>query len=154
MGKHKKTISILSAGILAGVILAYLSSGVYHYSGTSEFCASCHSMSDVHREWRLSMHNSFACIECHMPDADTFTKLTYKAKAGLRDVYHESLRNYSAAIQLSDEARGIVDNNCLRCHRATVENTLMIQKQQGNCTACHRRLVHGQGMPIRGLLHD
>jgi len=154
MGKHKKTISILSAGVFAGILLACLSAGAYHFAGTTEFCASCHSMGDVHREWRRSIHSSFACIECHMPTANALTRLAYKAKVGLRDIYHESLRDYSAAISLSNEGRKIADSNCLRCHSAAVENTLMVQQSQGNCTSCHHRLVHGQRMPERGLLHD
>jgi cytochrome c nitrite reductase small subunit len=154
MCKHKKTISLLSAGILAGIILACLTAGAYHYAGTTKFCASCHSMGDVHREWRRSLHSSFACIECHMPDANALARLAYKAKAGMRDLYHESLRDYPAVISLSAEGRNIADGNCLRCHRAALENTLMVQHSPGNCTSCHRRLVHGQGMPERGLLHD
>ncbi|SEM25714.1 cytochrome c nitrite reductase small subunit [Syntrophus gentianae] len=154
MGKHKKTIAILSAGILAGLLLACLMAGAYHYAGTTGFCSSCHSMGDVHREWRRSLHSSFACIECHMPDANVLTRLVYKARAGLRDVYHETLRDYPAAISLSNEGRIIAEGNCLRCHRAAVENTFMIRQPPGNCTACHRSLVHGQRMPERGLLHD
>jgi len=147
MGTHRKTISLLAAGILAGVVLAVLTAAGYHYAGSTEFCASCHSMGDAHREWQHSMHKSFACIECHMPDAGAFTRFSYKAKAGLLDFYHESLRDYPAAISLSEEGRKIAEGNCLRCHRATVENTFMIRQPPGNCTACHRDLVHGQGIP-------
>jgi len=154
MSKHKKTISILSVGILLGFLLACLSAGAYHFAGTSKFCTGCHSMGYVHSQWRRSMHSSFACIECHMPDANVVTRIAYKAKVGLRDLYHETLRDYPAAISLSAEGRKIIDGNCLRCHRAAVENTLMVQQSQGNCTSCHHLLVHGQRMPERGLLHD
>lgn len=154
MSNSKKTIFLLSAGILAGILLACLAAGAYHAAGTTQFCASCHSMGDVHREWRLSQHSSFTCIECHMPDSNGVVRLAYKAKAGLRDLASETLRSYPATIELSDEGRKITEGNCLRCHRTTVENTLMIQHPPGNCLACHRRLVHGQGMPIGGLLHE
>lgn len=154
MGKKKMTIVLLSAGILTGLILACLTAGAYHFAGTTKFCASCHSMGNVHKEWLHSRHNAFACTECHMPVANAVTRLAYKARVGLRDVYHETLRDYPAFISLSAESREIADGNCLRCHRSTVENTLMVQQAPANCTACHRQLVHGQKIPERGLLHE
>ncbi|MDY0186947.1 MAG: NapC/NirT family cytochrome c [Syntrophus sp. (in: bacteria)] len=154
MCSHKKTISILFAGILTGLLLTGLMAGAYHYAGTSEFCASCHSMGNVHNQWQRSLHSSFACIECHMPAANALTRFAYKVKAGLSDVYHESLRDYPAAITLSEQGRNIADGNCLRCHRAAVGNSFMVENLQGSCTSCHRRLVHGQKLPERGLLHD
>jgi len=37
MGTHRKTISLLAAGILAGVVLAVLTAAGYHYAGSTEW---------------------------------------------------------------------------------------------------------------------
>ncbi len=75
--------------------------------------------------WQQSNHKQFACIECHLPDSNIAIKVAYKTKAGLNDLYHETLRSYPASIRYLAEARGIAEGNCLRCHYSTVGNTFM-----------------------------
>lgn len=107
-------------------------------------------MKDVGEHWRQSHHKQYACIECHLPDAHLAAQAAYKTKAGLNDLYHETLRSYPAAIRLSAEARGIAEGNCLRCHFSTVENTFMAGGE-GGCLSCHQRLVHGPGRDTGGI---
>jgi len=63
-------------------------------------------MGDIHREWRRSLLSSFACIECHMPDSNVLTRIVYKARAGLRNLYHENLQDYLAAIDVGEISSG------------------------------------------------
>lgn len=142
--------TLLGAGIIAGALLALFVVLQYHASGNPAFCASCHSMEGVHSHWKLSRHKQFACIECHLPDTYIIGKVAYKTKAGLNDLFHETLRDYPEVIPLSAEAKTIVMGNCLRCHYSTIENTPM-GMQGGDCLNCHRFLVHGLGPDKGGI---
>ncbi|MFA5182533.1 MAG: NapC/NirT family cytochrome c [Syntrophales bacterium] len=141
---------VLGAGIIIGVVLTALMAGGYHTSGNPRFCAACHSMDHVKNRWQQSNHKQFACIECHLPAANIGVQVTYKVQAGLNDLYHETLRDYPAAINISTKGREILRGNCLRCHHSTIENTLMVNGG-GDCLKCHRHLVHGRGLDKGGM---
>jgi cytochrome c nitrite reductase small subunit len=154
LGKHNKpskpVIAVLVAGAFIGILFTLISIEGYHAAGNPVFCLSCHSMKEVGFNWKQSRHKQFACIECHLPDSNIAVQVTYKAKAGLHDLYHETLRAYPAAISISPEAREIAEGNCLRCHFSTVENTFMVGGG-GDCLKCHRSLVHGTGKEAGGI---
>ena len=141
---------VLTCGTIAGIILAAIIAASYHGAGTSGFCLSCHSMKEPGKQWQASLHKQFSCIECHLPDSHIVAQVSYKARAGLNDLYHETLRSYPATISVSQEGRMIVEDNCRRCHYSTIENTPMA-KRGGNCLKCHRYLVHGQGPEKGGI---
>jgi cytochrome c nitrite reductase small subunit len=147
---QKQMIKLLVAGAFIGVLFTLISIGLYHAAGKPVFCASCHSMKEVGALWQQSRHKQFACIECHLPDSNIAAQVAYKTKAGLNDLYHETLRSYPASIKISPEAKDIAEGNCLRCHFSTVENTFMAG-QGGDCLKCHRGLVHGKGMETGGI---
>lgn len=140
---------LLAAGILVGVFAAAATVGGYHASGSARFCAACHSMAHVHSRWQDSTHKQFACAECHLPDTHLIGQIAYKTKAGLNDLYHETLRTYPAAILLSEEGRRIANGNCLRCHVSTVEETRM-GAGGADCLKCHRFAVHQRGLEKGG----
>lgn len=142
-------LKFLAAGVVLGIILAVIAVSGYHAAGSPSFCISCHSMKDVGRHWQQSRHKQYACIECHLPDSSIAVQVSYKTRAGLNDVYHETLRSYPAKIRLSGEARGIAEGNCLRCHFSTVQKTFMAAG--GECLKCHQRLVHGPGQETGGI---
>ncbi len=143
-------LKVLAAGIFIGILIVLFSFGAYHAAGSPSFCLSCHSMTDVGIHWQGSAHKQFACIECHLPDSNIVVQAAYKAKAGMRDLYHETLRSYPASIRISDEGRAIAEGNCLRCHFSTVENTFMAAPG-ANCQKCHHGLVHGTGLATGGI---
>jgi cytochrome c nitrite reductase small subunit len=143
-------IRVLVAGAIIGIFIAIIIAASYHAAGSPAFCMACHSMKNTGRQWRQSFHKQFACIECHLPDSNIAVKVAYKTKAGLNDLYHETLRTYPASIRLSAEARWIAEGNCLRCHFSTVGNTFMAG-EDGNCLKCHHRLVHGPAEETGGI---
>lgn len=147
---QKAIMKVLAIGMVAGMVLALLTIGTYHAAGSSSFCVSCHGMQDVGAAWGQSQHKHFACIECHMPDSNIAVQFIYKAKVGMRDVSHETLRTYPAAIKISEEGHAIAAGNCLRCHAFTIEKTFMAG-ENGMCLKCHRGLVHGSGIPTGGI---
>jgi cytochrome c nitrite reductase small subunit len=146
----RQVILFLVAGAVIGILLTLLSIEGYHAAGSPVFCLSCHSMKEVGSQWKQSRHKQFACIECHLPDSNIAVQVTYKTKAGLHDLYHETLRAYPASMSISPEAREIADGNCLRCHFSTVGNTFMVEGG-GECLKCHRGLVHGTGREAGGI---
>ncbi len=148
--RRKPALKILVAGGFIGILLTVFAMGGYHAAGSPAFCISCHSMKDVGVQWQQSRHKQFACIECHLPDSNIVRQVTYKAKAGMNDLYHEALRAYPASIKISAEAREISEGNCLRCHRSTIENTFMAGRE-GTCLKCHHGLVHGSGKETGGI---
>lgn len=147
---YKKMMKIIAAGVFIGVLITMFSIGGYHAAGSPGFCMSCHSMKDVGFQWQQSQHKQFACIECHLPDSNIAVQAAYKGKAGLRDLYHETLRTYPASIKISAEGRGIAEGNCLRCHSSTIEKTFMAG-EEGRCQKCHHGLVHGSGRETGGI---
>lgn len=147
---HPPDYKTLASGIIIGIALAAISVVAYHASGNPAFCTACHSMQGVGSQWEQSLHKQYACIECHLPDSGIFEQVAYKTRAGMNDLYHETLRSYPAIMRISTEAREIVQGNCLRCHYSTVENTFMAS-QGGNCLKCHQRVVHGPEKETGGI---
>ena len=141
---------LLALGACAGIALTLFAMGSYHAAGSSAFCLSCHSMQDVGAAWSSSRHKQFGCSECHMPDSNMLAQFIYKARVGLRDVYHETLRTYPAALKISGEGRAIASGNCLRCHASTIEKTFMAG-EPSTCLTCHQGLVHGSGILSGGI---
>ncbi|MCX5813635.1 MAG: NapC/NirT family cytochrome c [Proteobacteria bacterium] len=145
-----KTLKSAWLSLLAGIMIALAAATGYQYAGSSGFCSLCHSMERVHAQWQISRHKQFACIECHMPAGNIVEKVTYKTRAGINDLVHETLRSYPAYITLSSLGRDIVNDNCLRCHFSTIENTMMVGSAQ-SCSKCHRNLVHGKNLQGGGV---
>lgn len=142
-------IKLLASGVIAGAVLLTAGIGGYHASGSPQVCGACHSMDHVYSRWQVSLHKQFACIECHLPDTNIAGKVAYKARAGLNDLYHETLRTYPAGISISAEGREIANGNCLRCHFSTVQNTPM-GAGGADCLKCHRYSVHQRGLEKGG----
>lgn len=135
---------------VTAVIVIFVGTG-YAYADSSAFCGStCHSMQQAHASWQVSNHKELKCTECHLPQGNLVTKLVTKAKTGMNDTYHEVLKDYPATMKLSLEGKAIVQDNCLRCHKSTVENTGMAAGGQ-DCQKCHRSLVHGTNKTQGGI---
>jgi len=150
--RHTKRsiLKIAVFGIIIGLVTMAAAVGVYHHSGEARLCGSCHSMKPVRHEWNKSNHHQFACVECHLTDTHIAGKLAYKAKAGINDLIHETMRDYQVGIGLSPHARKIINGNCIRCHASTIAATPMAQGE-ADCLKCHRYLVHGRGEDQGGI---
>ncbi len=133
--------AFLIAGIVGALCAAVLIEG-YHASGNPRVCITCHSMDGVGSTWQISNHKQFACVECHMPVSGTALRVSYKVRAGMHDLYHEFIRDYPASLSISAGGRTIVNGNCLRCHRSTVERLTVFAGERIACTRCHRHTVH------------
>jgi len=138
----RNTLKIAMVLLIAIAVLALVAGTGYVYSDSPEFCGSlCHSMESANTTWLASNHKQFKCTECHLPHNNIVEKMIAKGSTGMTAVYHEVLRDYPDYIVTTAAGRTIVERNCLRCHQSTVENTFMADGD-GDCTKCHRGLVH------------
>ena len=139
----------LAVFVFAAVGMLVAGAG-YAYADSPQFCGSCHSMTESTASWQASNHKQIRCTDCHLPHQNLAIHLIVKAKTGMNDTYHEVLRDYPANMVLSTQGKAIVNDNCLRCHQSTVENTAMAAG--GNdCIKCHRGLVHGTNKSKGGI---
>ena len=136
--------------ILAGMVLMAVLIEGYHASAQPGLCTSCHSMNDVGRTWQISNHKQFECTECHLPPSNGAVRLFYKTRVGLHDLWHETLRDYPAALSASRSARTIAAANCVRCHQSTIERVSAFHGGPPDCLKCHRRIVHRAKKEIEG----
>jgi cytochrome c nitrite reductase small subunit len=141
---------LLGLTLIAGVIIGFIVVYGYELAGESRFCGACHSMEARFMEWSASHHKQFACVECHMPASNVLSRVSYKAVAGVRDLVHETKRDYGVNGRLSAESVAIANANCLRCHRSTIEGTSLVRGSQ-SCLKCHTGLVHGRNRQKGGI---
>ena len=147
---NRNALKLLVAGMAIAVVgMAVLAMG-YAYAETPAFCGTCHSMEQSYASWQASNHKQIACSECHLPNSGLAAKLVAKAKTGINDVYHETMRDYPAVIKVTAQGKEYLADNCLRCHQSTVQNTAMGAGGQ-DCAKCHRGVVHGMNKSKGGI---
>lgn len=94
MSIKKRYIALIAAvGIGIGWLTLGGSAAVMHYTSSTEFCLSCHSMEIPYKEYQGSVHFSNAkgiraeCADCHIP-TNPMSYLVTKIRA-TKDIYHE-----------------------------------------------------------------
>jgi cytochrome c nitrite reductase small subunit len=112
-------------------------------------CNNCHVMDAQYEGWFHAAHEkSAACSDCHLPHQNIASYYLYKGYSGIRDVVSFTFKIYPAAIRATAQTDEIIQANCIRCHKDTVENILADpQPLDRYCWGCHRSTAHGQ----RGL---
>ena len=109
------------------------------------FCAKCHVMSEAAWTHKQSVHAQFDCNECHTP-AFLPTKLPYKAKIGLNDIFVNTFGTVPDLIHTNQDMKDVIQANCRRCHVSTTMNVAMDSKPY--CTDCHRSVPHNKKLPV------
>ncbi|NLT94910.1 MAG: cytochrome c nitrite reductase small subunit [Clostridia bacterium] len=137
--KHKGLFVLTGLSLM--LLIAFLGSlGVNAYTKEADFCASCHIMDDVYREWQHSAHRQFTnCNDCHTDQTNYVLKTWSKATAGTGHLYHNIFGDPNAMLKLKNTAT--VQENCLRCHGDLVEGNFLMDDE---CFRCHRTTPHGQ----------
>lgn len=140
-----------------------------HYTSTTEFCLSCHSMHTAEAEYKTSVHFRNAsgvraeCKDCHIPPGAIPT-LVRKVVA-LNDFWHtfvsptidtpEKFKQKRAELAQREWARMSANNSatCKSCHRydamdhakqsanAAAQMTAAAAKDS-NCIDCHKGIAH------------
>ncbi len=141
---QRNVLKCVAAGFLLGVLVCGAGSLFNTVSGSPAFCGTCHAMKDEAATFADSSHRNLECTECHLPHANMAVYMTAKAKTGMVDAYHETIRDYPAHIRLSAEGRNMVNENCLRCHEATMGGVYHAANgENSDCLKCHSRIAHG-----------
>ena len=147
--------AILSGAMLIGLALHVfiVSRAPSYLSDDPSTCMNCHIMAPQYATWMHSSHRERAhCNDCHVPHNNVVNKYYFKAKDGLRHATIFTLRNEPQVIQIREEGRHVVQDNCIRCHGELLSdervNTLAMshhhKRMERPCWECHRETPHGR----------
>jgi cytochrome c nitrite reductase small subunit len=151
--KASLLITALALLVVAGVGM-YSTNFMAYMGNDPETCNNCHVMDSVYSSWYHSGHRLWAvCNDCHTPH-DFIPKYYVKAMSGYHHVSSFLLGNYPEAIRAKESSKDVVQENCIRCHTATVEDINAAHPDSGRyCFDCHRNVAHGErGITIQPAL--
>lgn len=144
-----KYLIIACFGVLVGLVLVVtnVSRAMSYLSDEPEVCVNCHVMNPQYATWQKSSHGNVAtCNDCHVPHDNELNHYLFKAKDGMKHASVFTLRGEPQVIRISEEAVGVVEANCVRCHEHTLERVGLHKiRQEGDlkCWDCHRQVPHG-----------
>lgn len=107
-------------------------------------CATCHSMDrNVHsfQTSESSHRTTVSCSDCHIPHETAAKALSEKYKTSYRHIKTALSGEVPEEIRLTPEARKIVLDNCVRCHK---EEEHSKENGLGSCLNCHSNDPHGE----------
>ncbi len=147
----KKRVLVLTAAGAVFVILLFLMLGPPKLLARSDqpaFCVSCHVMESEYEAWlHGGAHRRVKCVDCHLPNGNIGSHYSWKAIDGLKDVLVFYSGLMPDRVALSAHGKGVLQENCVRCHETTVE----FINQDRTCWECHRRLMHKRSGLIETL---
>ncbi len=156
------------AGGLCMLFLVALTNRTIKYTGTNEFCASCHVHTHAEASWKLSAHNntrsgfSIKCIDCHLPPENESARfITRKVYHGFHDFYVYMTKDadkidWEAKRTLEASSHFVYEDGCLKCHTNLFPATLnklgaeshlkyLRDKESTSCIKCHQNIGHYRG---------
>ncbi|WCE31629.1 NapC/NirT family cytochrome c [Vibrio sp. SCSIO 43137] len=126
---------LLITGI-TGLVIGWVSLGgtaaMMHFTSSTEFCVSCHTMQIPYEEYEGSIHFSNAkgiraeCSDCHIP-SDPIDYVVTKIRAS-KDIYHEFVTGKIDSEEKYEE------------HRMAMAETVwkhMRENDSATCRSCH-----------------
>jgi cytochrome c nitrite reductase small subunit len=146
---------IISTSVIFGLFLFLfnISNASSYLSDEPKTCVNCHIMAPQYATWMHSSHREWAsCVDCHVPHNNIFNKYYFKGKDGLRHSTIFALRAEPQVIQIKDEGKHVVQNNCIRCHTNlindiemnTIHDEFHSNRSERTCWDCHREVPHGR----------
>ncbi|HMF25272.1 MAG TPA: NapC/NirT family cytochrome c [Pseudolabrys sp.] len=157
-------------GFVLGAGAIITSIAFNHYTSTTEFCTSCHSMTfqlaDPHFQKSVHWSNSKgvrpSCGDCHIPTTNWFIETYTHATSGIRDIIAELTHNYNdpklwearrreLAPETVAHMRAQDSVTCRSCHDAsaikptTEDGRVAHATLKGGgvtCVDCHTNIVH------------
>lgn len=166
----KSQIAIIAIlGAIGGWLLFGGTTAILHYTSSTEFCVSCHTMQIPKEEWQGSRHFSnpqgirAECSDCHIPPQPIDYLLT-KIRA-TKDIYHEFItgkidteekyeeHRLSMAQMVWDQMKANDSATCRTCHTYDAMEMFdqtrqaMRMHQYGidnnqTCIDCHKGVAH------------
>lgn len=167
--KRRSVITVLSMGLVLGIIFWGGFNTAMEATNTEEFCLSCHEMKDnVYPEYQSTIHYSnrtgvrATCSDCHVPK-DWTHKIVRKIQAS-RELYHKMLGTIdtrekfeSKRLQLaSREWRRMKKTDSLECRNChsfeSMDYTMQSRRaspqhiagfdEGKTCIDCHKGIAH------------
>ena len=147
-GLRVPALFLLGAFFGTVLLLIQISKATSYMSNASETCMNCHVMNGAYISWKHSSHSHRAvCNDCHVPHTSYPREYAFKAHDGLRHAAIFTLHAEKQSIRLSEAAKPVVQENCLRCHETRLAEVSACQyRQEGDfrCWDCHREVPHGK----------
>jgi putative cytochrome c nitrite reductase, small subunit nrfH len=141
---NRHALKLMVVGFAIGLLAVFGTVGAYSVFESPEFCGYCHAMKAEHATWEKGLHRNVDCVECHLPNDNLAHHLVAKAETGMVDVYHETKRDYPANIEITEQGKQYVNDNCFRCHEVTNDKVHQSLGETKNCIKCHQDVAHGQ----------
>lgn len=138
-----------STGCLVGMGLyvGIISNAASYLSDDPKACVNCHIMRPQYASWSHSSHGRVTtCNDCHVPHDSVARKYWFKANDGLRHSTLFTLRAEPQVIKAKEEAKEVIQENCIRCHQDQVFRVAGDVHSAGDrkCIECHREVPHGR----------
>jgi cytochrome c nitrite reductase small subunit len=157
-GVAGSTALLLVLAVLIGAVVGIGSytlvyaEGLSYMSSDPKVCANCHIMQAQYDSWQKSSHHHVAiCNDCHLPR--TFVgKYMAKALNGFNHSKAYTLQDFAEPIAIKPFNADIVQENCLACHRALVQDAAMARgtSEEVSCVHCHQSAGHGERLGLGG----
>ena len=153
MTRRLNILLIVLLGVLIGVggFTFRYAEGLSYFSKDPRACANCHIMQSQYDSWQKGSHHAAAtCVDCHLPHGFV-SKYVAKAENGYHHSKGFTFQDFHEPIMIKEKNSHILQENCLHCHQALVEDLTMSTVHGGEeprCVQCHRSVGHG---PTAGL---
>ncbi len=138
-------VPAIAASLIALGVFVFVTDAPAYAGAAPATCANCHVMEPMYENYYHAAHHAWAvCADCHLPHDSEVDYYYEKGRLGMHDVYVFSTGQTPQVIDISDHSSSIVQQNCIRCHEATVESIMVgAQPFERNCWECHRNVAHG-----------
>ena len=139
-------IIAIGAAVIALGFFVFVTDAPAYGGSAPETCANCHVMDSQYENWYHAPHENFTeCVDCHLPHDNVVVYYLEKGRQGAKDVYAFTTGKIPVQIRASEKSKGIIQENCVRCHQETVETIMMgAQPFDRYCWDCHRAMSHGE----------
>ena len=135
------------------LVVAHISRAASYMSDKPEACLNCHVMNNAYATWQHGSHRIAAdCADCHLPHQNPIAEKAFQARDGLRHSYVFTFRLEPQTLQLSEGAKPVVQENCLRCHGNQFLMVRLAAVTERRCWDCHDG-VHGRVISLSGTPH-
>lgn len=149
---------LLAVALLAGAVLGIggytfvYAEGLSYMSSDAKVCANCHIMRAQYDSWQKSSHHHVAvCNDCHLPRG-VVGQVVAKVLNGWNHSKAYTLQDFAEPIAIKPFNSDILQENCLACHRALVQDAVMARgpAQEASCVHCHQYAGHGERAVLGG----
>ena len=141
---------LIGAALGVGTYTLVYAQGLSYMSSDPKVCANCHIMQAQYDAWQKSSHHHVAvCNDCHLP-RDFIRKYVAKALNGFNHAKAYTLQDFAEPIAIKPFNSAIVQENCLACHGALVQEAAPGRSDEMLCVHCHQSAGHGERIGLGG----